>query len=100
MHGFHHIIHVGVSCNALKWIESYLSGRSFKVKARNTCSTEKHCNIGVPQGSVLGPLLFNCVIASLPSILESFDVQCDLYADETQFLVTFDNEDESSARLR
>ena len=90
----------GVSGNALKWIESYLSGRSFKVEARNACSTEKHCNIGVPQGSVLGPLLFNCVMAGLPPILESFDVQCHLYADDTQFLVTFDNEDESSARLK
>ena len=90
----------GVSDNALKWIESYLSGRSFKMKARNGCLTQKRCNIGVPQGSVLGPLLFKCVMAGLPPILESFDVQCHLYADDTQFLVTFDKEDESSARLK
>ena len=54
----------------------------------------------MPQGSVLGPLLYNCVMAGLRLILESFDVQCHLYADDTQFLVTFDNEDESSARLK
>ena len=88
-----------VSGNALKRIESYLSGRSFKVKAQSACSTQKQCNTGVPQGSALGPLLFNCVMAGLPPILKSSDVQCHLYADDTQFLVTFEKEDESSARL-
>ena len=90
----------GVSGNALKWIESYLSGHSFNVNDRNACSTQKQCNIGVPKGSVLGPLLFNCVIAGLPPILESFDVQRHLNADDSQFLVTFDKGNESSARLK
>ena len=88
----------GITGQALSWIKSYLAGRSFKIKAGSSFSSVKHSNIGVPQGSVLGPLLFNCIMARLPSILESMGVQCHLYADDTQFLITFDRDEESSAR--
>ena len=52
------------------------------------------------QGSVLGPALFNCFMAGLPWIFESLGVKCHLFADDTQFVVTFEKGDEMSARSK
>ena len=48
----------GVRGMSLKWFENYLCSRSQFVTFNNYISTEKNINIGVPQGSILGPLLF------------------------------------------
>jgi ribonuclease P/MRP protein subunit RPP40 len=42
----------------LKWIDDYLTGRTQRVKIDDKMSDEIPCDCGVPQGSVLGPLLF------------------------------------------
>ena len=49
----------GFSHNALTLLLSYLSGRTQYVKNNNTFSLFKHILSGVPQGSILGPILFN-----------------------------------------
>ncbi len=49
----------------LRWFESYLTGRSFKVAWRGEVSTEHQLVTGVPQGSVLGPHLFSTYTTSL-----------------------------------
>ena len=53
------------------------------------------CEVVVPQGSFLVPILFNCIMAPLPQILRSMGIGYHSYADDTQFRVTF-SEDNSS----
>ena len=56
------------------------------------CSSEKNINIGIPQGSILGPILFILCVNDLPRISDVFSVV--LYADDTTLLVNnFDYND-------
>ena len=66
---------------SLKLIHSYLSNRKQRVKVNDRYSSRSEMLFGVPQGSILGPLLFNIFICDMFYFLEDFDTAN--YADDT-----------------
>lgn len=74
----------GIGGPVLSLIGGYLVERSQRVIINNTLSDTKILKHGVPQGSVLGPILFLIYTASLASILHAHGVAFHFYADDTQ----------------
>ena len=73
----------GIAGNINKWFASYLDGRKQKVLVNGSTSSWKEIKAGVPQGTVLGPLLFLLYINDLP---DNLDNPSRLFADDTSLL--------------
>ena len=71
----------GIAGNLLRWIESFLSGRKQQVMVGGCCSHWSLVTSGVPQGSVLGPLLFLLYINDWPAVVTS---SIKIFADDTK----------------
>ena len=71
---------IGFSDHIVKWFQSYLSNRKFMINLENSFSKVSSISCGVPQGSILGPLLFLVYVNDM-----SMAVKCDLflYANDT-----------------
>ena len=66
----------------LRWFSNYLTGRAHRVVVNDQASDEFICTKGVPQGSVLRPLLFNLYVADLHSIATRYNVSLPAFADD------------------
>ena len=73
----------GIVGNALRWIEIFLLNRHQMVRVRDNLSGMEEVASGVPQGSVLGPLLFLIYVADLPGII-SKNSKIRMFADDTK----------------
>ena len=69
--------------NSVSWFTSYLSNRTQRVSMNSKCSQSEPIRYGVPQGSILGPLMFLLFINDLPLVLKDAVTSTDLYADDT-----------------
>ena len=76
---FSKVIHLGFSAATISWYNSYLLNRTFVVNLENDLSSPGNLSCGVPQGSILGPLIFLLYVNDMSS-----SVDCDLllYADD------------------
>ena len=70
----------GIHGNEYSWFKSYLQQRSQVVSHNNKLSGVKHMNIGVPQGTILGPILFLLFVNDLSNSVEK--CQINIFADD------------------
>ena len=88
---------LGITGTALSWFRSYLTNRKQSVFIRRVSSSCQRLDFGVPQGSVLGPILFCDYTLPLGDIMRRHDIEFHLYADDSQLLLTFNPESSQSA---
>ena len=80
----------GISGNLLDWIADFLSDRKQRVKVNNSVSSEKKVTSCIPQGSILGPVLFIIFINDFPENVQS---TCKVFADDTKIYNVTKNHD-------
>ena len=77
----------GIDDAALRWIKSYLSELSQFVRISTASSKPTVCHYGVPQGSILGPILFTVYTSPVAKFADAYRVIQQQYADDTQLYI-------------
>jgi hypothetical protein len=92
----------GIKGTALDWFRSYVSNRTQSIIINETVSEKKTLKYGVPQGSRLGPVLFNAYIAPISEVAQSCHVDDQKYADDEQLILAFkpSAHDASNAKVK
>src|SRR6218665_698944 len=89
----------GITGVASAWLRSYLTDRLCYVAVGNSRSDTWICHEGVPQGSVLGPLLFSSYESPIARIFDRFDIGYHQYADDTQLYTAARSSEDTSTLL-
>src|SRR4029077_16400093 len=83
----------GITGAAHNFLSSYLSNRTQSVTIASDLSPPAAVPTGIPQGSILGPLLFNLYITPLISLFQNTPITPHFYADDTQLYISFASSD-------
>ena len=92
------LLNFNFSPEAIMWFKSYLKNRKQCVRVINATSEYRDYNIGVPQGSILGPLLFSMYVNDLPNVCPP-DVMCQMYADDVVLYVHAESQKQAARKL-
>ena len=87
---------VGLSGTALSWFCSYLTGRDYFVNLGDFTSLKHNICSGIPQGSILSPLLFSLYLLPLGDLISNHGVKYHFYADDTQIYLSVAPDDPSA----
>ena len=82
---------VGITGSTLRWIRAFLSERIQCVRVENASSSWKPVKSGIPQGSVLGPILFIIFINDMPDYVASM---CQLFADDAKIFRSVNSQED------
>ena len=85
------LAHLGLDGKCLQWLASYLTNRRQRVQVESSKSTWLNIPAGVPQGSVLGPLLFTAYTVDLPTACINANTECSQFADDTAIIAAHEN---------
>ena len=87
---------ISIRGSLLSWVKNYLSERKQRVVINNSTSSWRDINVGVPQGSILGPLLF---IVFINDILTDINSTIKLFADDTSLYLIVDDPQETPLKI-
>ena len=90
---------IGIVDEALELLKDYLNNRKYYVRIGNSVSSVESLTRGVPQGSVLGPVLFCIYTSGLSRILQDSGVEFKIFADDTQLYLTISDIQVTCAKI-
>ena len=89
-----------ITGTALKWFKSFLENRTYQVKIRNCFSQQMSMKYGVPQGSVLGPVLFSLYSQPIHNICTRHGLRIHMFADDVQIYTVSENPEQELSKIK